>query len=75
MPSKSEQRRHAAAQEVDTVERSFYFPTIGNGLSIMATSQEQANIKLEEYLNEQAELAAREDRAESEKAEKSKAND
>lgn len=47
MPSKSQERRLAAQREASesTGLQAFYFPTIGNGVTIHAASQEEANEK------------------------------
>lgn len=47
MPSKSQERRLTAQREAvgDAKLQAFYFPTIGNGVTIHAASQEEANEK------------------------------
>jgi len=48
MPSKSQERRLASQREAAEERaplRRFYFPSIGNGVTILASSQEEANEK------------------------------
>lgn len=55
MPSKSEERRKEAQREASTepVMQAFYFPDIGNGTTIHATSQEEANRQAEALVEAQ----------------------
>lgn len=57
MASKSEQRRQAVQREsaeTTVPQKRFYFPDVQNGVTIMATSIEEANEKLAALLAEQA---------------------
>lgn len=48
MPSKSQERRLAAqreANEESAPQKRYYFPDVGNGITVMATSIEEANEK------------------------------
>ena len=60
MPSKSEERRQAAQREAESTSemRAFYFPDIDNGVTIHATSQEEANAKAEALVEERKSSAS-----------------
>lgn len=55
MPSKSQERRLAAqreATEESADKKRFYFPDIGNGVTVLASSLEEATEKAEALLKE-----------------------